>query len=178
MRIRDKLNGNAGSLIVKAPRHVKYSLDPVDMGRMMRWYDKGFDRSQWQMIDTSQPYYLQVDGTFAENGATYTGYMWYVFELDVPQSAIGKPLRIYAPLVATEAWVWTNGEYVGHRRYEEAYIRKEMEMNFDVTQHIKAGKNIIGVRVSTGLNRLEAAEGFLGSLFLYAPKMLPDTHTM
>ena len=169
-KIRDMFNGTTGTLIVKAERNVPFILDPADKGRMGRWYMPGFDRSQWQTVDTSRPFFLQVPGTYTEDGVPYTGYMWYVFEVDVPQSAIGKPISLYAPLVAAEAWTWINGEYVGHRPYNEAYIRKDMEMGFDVTRQVREGKNVIGVRVSTGSNHLEAAEGFLGSLFLYSPK--------
>ena len=104
-----------------------------------------------------------------QRGVSYVGYMWYVFTLELPKSAIGKPIHVYAPIVATEAWVWTNGEYTGHRPYSDAYIRP-LPLEFDVTKQVKAGKNVIGVRVSTSLSRIQVAEGFQGPLFLYSPK--------
>ncbi|MCC7519008.1 MAG: DUF4838 domain-containing protein [Verrucomicrobiae bacterium] len=168
-KLLDMLTGKTGDLIVQAPRKVAFSLDHADVGRIGRWYDPGFDRSKWRTIDTATPFYLQGDGMLDERGVPYLGFMWYIFELEVPTSAIGKPIRIHAPIVVTEAWVWTNGEYTGHRPYAEAYLRPAT-VDFDVTQQIKAGRNVIGVRVSTSLSRVQVAEGFQAPLFLYSPK--------
>lgn len=166
----DMTTGKTGDMIVQAPREVKFTLDAADLGRIGRWYDPGFDRAGWRKIDTAAPFYIQGDGMLDKQGVPYVGFMWYVFELDVPQAAIGKPIRLYAPTVATEAWVWTNGEYTGHRPYVEAYIRPGMFIDFDVTSQIKAGRNVIGVRVSTSSSRISVSEGFCGPLWLYTPK--------
>jgi len=171
-KLLDLTTGKTGDLIVKAPRNVKFSLDDNDMGRIGRWFEAGYDRSKWRTIDTATPFYLQGDNMLDKRGVPYTGFMWYMFELDVPKSAIGKPIRIHAPIVATEAWVWTNGEFTGHRPYIEAYIRPQT-VDFDVTDKVKAGKNVFGFRVSTSLSRIQVAEGFQGPLFLYTPKVEP-----
>ena len=168
-KILDMTTGKTGDLIAQAPRAVKFSLDDADLGRIGRWYKPDFNRSKWRTIDTATPFYLQGDNMLDKRGIPYVGYMWYVFELNIPQSAIGKPIHVYAPIVATEAWVWTNGEYTGHRPYLEAYIRP-LPMEFDVTKQVKAGKNVIGVRVSTSASRIQVAEGFQGPLYLYSPK--------
>jgi len=168
-KLLEMTTGKTGDLIVQSPREVTFSLDDADLGRIGRWYEPGFDRSKWRMIDTTTPFYLQGDGMLDRRGVPYVGYMWYVFPLELPKSAIGKPIHVYAPIVAAEAWVWTNGEYTGHRPYSEAYIRP-LPMEFDVTKQVKAGKNVIGVRVSTSLSRIQVAEGFQGPLFLYSPK--------
>jgi len=170
-KLLDMTTGVTGRLIVQAPRHVRFCLDAADLGRYGRWYAPDCDRSAWRLIDMATPFYLQGDGMLDDRGVPYVGFMWYVFELDVSPDAIGKPIQLYAPIVATEAWVWTNGEYTGHRPYQEAYIRPA-ELSFDVTGQVHAGRNVIGVRVSTSLSRIQVAEGFQGGLFLYAPK--PD----
>ncbi|MCE9591551.1 MAG: DUF4838 domain-containing protein [Planctomycetes bacterium] len=168
-KLRDMTTGKTGDLVAMAPRSVKFSIDDADLGRYGRWYDPGFDRARWRTIDTATPFYLQDPAWLDKRGVPYVGFMWYVFELDVPASAIGKPVHVYAPIVATEAWVWTNGQYTGHRPYQEAYIRPAV-MEFDVTGQVKAGRNVIGVRVSTSQSRIQVAEGFQGPLFLYSPK--------
>lgn len=168
-KLLDMTTGKTGEMVVQSPREVTFSLDDADLGRIGRWYDPGFDRSKWRTIDTTAPFYIQGDGMLDKRGVPYVGYLWYVFELDVPKSAMGKPIHVYAPIVVTEAWVWTNGEYTGHRPYSESYIRP-LPMEFDVTKQVKAGKNVIGVRVSTSLSRIQVAEGFQGPLFLYSPK--------
>jgi hypothetical protein len=165
----DMTTGKTGDLVVLAPREVTFRLDDADQGRIGRWYDPAFDRSAWRTIDTATPFYLQGDGMYDTRGVPYVGFMWYVFELDVPKAAIGRPISLYAPIVATEAWVWCNGGYVGHRPYFEAYIRPQ-PLAFDVTRTVKAGRNVIGVRVSTSASRVQVAEGFMGPLFLYSPK--------
>ncbi|MGD0090848.1 MAG: DUF4838 domain-containing protein [Planctomycetota bacterium] len=168
-KLLDLTTGKTGQLLVKAPREVKFSLDDADLGRYARWHDPGFDRSKWRMIDTATPFYLQGDGMLDQRGIPYVGPVWYVFELDVPQEKIGQPIHVFAPAVVAEAWVWTNGEFSGHRPYQEAYIRPA-SLDFDVTKQLKPGRNVIGVRVSTSSSRIQASEGFQGPLFLYSPK--------
>lgn len=169
-RCLDMTTGKTGDLLVKAPSGVKFTLDNADLGRIGRWYDPGFDRSQWKTISTAMPYYLQADSAYDKQGVPYAGFMWYVFTLDVPRSALGRPIHVYAPTVVSEAWVWTNGEYSGHRPFVQAYRRLDAAMDIDVTGQVKTGRNVIGIRVSTGLNRTDAAEGFYGPLFLYSPR--------
>ncbi len=168
-KLLDYTTGKTGTLIVQAPRQVKFAKDDADLGRYARWYLPEYDRSNWRLIDTATPFYFQGDGMLDERGIPYTGYVWYVFELDVPAAAVGQPIELYAPIVAAEAWVWTNGQYTGHRPYQEVYMRPA-ELKFDVTAQVKPGRNVIGVRVSTSLSRIVAAEGFQGPLFLVAPK--------
>ena len=171
-KVQALLGGATGTLVAKAPREARFRLDPADLGRYGRWYDPAFDRSKWRTLDTATPFYLQGDGMLDEQGLPYVGFMWYVFELDVPAAAVGQPVQLYAPIVATEAWVWVNGAYAGHRPYAEAYIRPA-EVNLDVTPHVRAGRNVIGVRVSTSLSRIQIAEGFQGPLFLLRPTPKP-----
>jgi hypothetical protein len=171
-KMLDRTTGTAGDLVARSERNVPFRLDDADLGRIGRWYDTDFDRSAWRKIDTATPFSHQGDGMRDARGVPYVGYMWYIFELDVPRKAIGKPVQAYAPVVTTEAWVWCNGEYVGHRPYFEAYTRPQ-PIDFDVTRQVKAGKNIIAVRVNTSASRIQEAEGFQGPLFLYSPKPPP-----
>jgi hypothetical protein len=168
-KLLDMTTGKTGDLAVKAPRKTRFAIDDLDIGRYARWEDPSFDRSKWKMIDTATPFYLQDPAWLDKRGAPYVGYIWYVFDLDVPKEKIGKPIHVYAPIVAAEAWVWTNGEFSGHRPYAEAYIRPA-PVEFDVTKQVKAGKNVVAVRVSTTLSRIQVSEGFQGPLFLYSPK--------
>jgi len=165
--------GKTGQLVAMAPKKVKFSLDEANMGKILQWHAPAYDRSQWRTIDVTQPYYIQ--GYMDKRGVPYQGLMWYVFELDVPETASGGPVHVYAPIVNTEAWVWVNGQYIGHRKYLDAYWRPA-PLHFDVTDSIRPGtRNIVAVRVSTGMNRTQAPDGFQGRLFLYAPiaKVVP-----
>lgn len=160
-------NSETGILVVIAPKKVKFSLDEAGFGKHFNWYEPVFNRSKWRNIDTTIPFYAQ--GYMSSDGMPYLGKMWYVFELDVPSKFKGKPIKIYSPFVSCEAWVWVNGKYAGHRQYLEAYISPS-PIDIDITDFVKYGqKNIISVCVSTGLSPAQAADGFLGRLFLYSP---------
>ncbi len=160
-------NGETGLLVSLAPKNVKFAIDEYGLGKHFRWYLPVFDKSKWKLIDTTKPFYIQ--GYLSSDGMPYMGKMWYVFDLDVPKNFAGKQMKLYAPFVTCEAWVWVNGQYAGHRKYLEAYI-SPAEIDMDITSFVKPGeKNTIAVWVSTGLSPAQAADGFLGRLFLYSP---------
>jgi hypothetical protein len=91
--------------------------------------------------------------------------------VDVPASAAGKKVLLYAPTVETEAWAWVNGKFAGHKPYHEAYERPTNEAEFDVTAAFQPGKkNSVAIRVHTGMNAAQAASGMISRAFLYTPK--------
>jgi hypothetical protein len=167
--LADRVGGQTGDLVALAPRQPRFALDPADLGKFEKWYAADYDRGPWRTLDCTTPYYLQ--GYLNERGIPqHRGLMWYVFEVEVPASAAGKKVTLYAPVVIAEAWVWMNGKYLGRRNYLEAYIRPA-PVEFDVTDAVIPGKkNVIAVRVGTGMNLTQAPDGFQGRLFLYTPK--------
>jgi hypothetical protein len=168
-KLADWTGGKTGELIALAPKQARFALDPADLGKYEGWYAPGHDRGKWKTLDCTVPYYLQ--GYLNERGIPqHRGLMWYVFDVDVPASAAGKKVTLYSPVVIAESWTWVNGKYIGHRSYQEAYIRPA-PIEHDVTDALAPGKrNTIAVRVSTGMNLTQAPDGFQGRLFLYAPK--------
>ena len=166
--LADKIAGKRGVLVAMCPTRARFRTDPHDAGRFAGWYKPDFNVAHWQWIDTTRPFYLQ--GYIDAQGHPYVGNMWYRLEVAVPQSAAGETVMLNVPMVSTEAWCWVNGEFVGHRPYQEAYIRPA-QMECDVTDAIKPGAvNTIAFRVNTGLCESEAAEGLYSRAFLYAPK--------
>jgi hypothetical protein len=173
--VRDATSGKTGELVALAPKTARFTLDDSNIGKDLRWYRPDTDRSKWRDQDPTQPFYTQVPGCLSERGVPYAGKMWYVFDVDVPASAAGKPVRLFSPFVTCEAWAWVNGEYAGHRDYLEAYI-SPAAIDLDVTKLIKPGaKNTIAVWVSTGTAKSQAPEGILGRVLLYSPKGEPIT---
>lgn len=168
-KLAEMTGGSLGELVAMAPREAKFALDAADLGKYEYWYAPDYDRSTWRTLDCTVPFYLQ--GYLNERGIPqHRGLMWYEFDTDVPAAAAGKTVKLYAPVVIAEAWVWMNGKYIGHRKYQEAYIRPA-PLDFDVTGAVEPGKkNTIAVRVSTGMNLTQAPDGFQGRLFLYSPK--------
>jgi hypothetical protein len=166
-KLADLTGGKTGNLIALLPEEMAFRTDPNDEGRFAGWQEPAWDTAGWQRIKTTQPFYSQ--GYMSPEGYPYTGYTWYRAEVDVPADAAEKSVSFYAPVVETEAWLWVNGRYIGHRPYREAYERPN-EMDCDVTAAIKPGRNVIVLRVATGLARAQAAGGLCSRAFLYSPK--------
>jgi len=165
--LADKTSGKTGGLVALAPERAPFRTDPHDDGIAARWYAPGLSTDDWEPIVTARPFYIQ--GYEDAQGRPYTGAIWYRLSVDVPASAEGKQVRVYAPVVETEAWCWVNGEYVGHRPYMEAYVRPA-PMEFDITDAARPGeKNLIAIRVSTSLAQAAAGSGLLSRVFLYSP---------
>jgi hypothetical protein len=166
-KLADMQSGKTGKLITELPETAKFKTDPKDEGRFAGWYLPDWNTSDWQTVTTAKPFYLQ--GHMDSSGYPYLGDVWYQFKVNVPASAAGRKVLLYAPVVETEAWAWVNGKYVGHRPYKESYIRPN-SMELDASDAIKPGQiNTISVRVSTSLNRTAEAGGLIGRLFLYSP---------
>ncbi len=164
----DKTTGKTGTLVALAPRQAAFRTDPHDDGIFAGWQQPGLDECGWTLVDTTRAFYRQ--GFDDWRGYPYLGPIWYRLKLDVPATARGKRIMLCVPVVVTEAWCWVNGEYAGHRPYQEAYIRPA-EMELDVTRFIRPGQtNVIAIRVDTSQSAAQAAEGMQSRALLYAPK--------
>ncbi len=167
-KLADLANGKSGELIALLPEQAQFSTDPNDEGRFAGWYLPAFDSGHWSTIQSTKPFYAQ--GYMSKEGYPYLGNIWYRFEVDIPDSARGKPVHLMCPVVDTEAWAWVNGKYVGHRPYHESYERP-CEFDVDVSGALEPGKkNVIALRVSTSQNRAAAADGMCSRAFLYASR--------
>lgn len=164
----DKTTGKTGTLVALAPRQAAFRTDPHDDGIFAGWQQPGLDECGWTLVDTTRAFYRQ--GFDDWRGYPYLGPIWYRLKLDVPATARGKRIMLCVPVVVTEAWCWVNGEYAGHRPYQEAYIRPA-ELELDVTRFIRPGQtNVIAIRVDTSQSAAQAAEGMQSRALLYAPK--------
>lgn len=166
--LNDLISDKTGDLITLLPQKALLHIDPHDEGVFDEWYKTDLNESDWKWVLTTRPFYMQ--GYMDERGHPYTGYLWYRLKVDVPPSAAGKKVMLRVPVVESEAWVWVQGNYAGHRKYQDAYERP-CDMDIDVTDMIQPGTtNVVAVRVSTGLSPAQAASGILSRLFLYSPK--------
>jgi hypothetical protein len=164
----DRTAGKAGMLLALVPRQATFRTDPHEEGIYAGWQQPGLGETGWALVDTTRPFYRQ--GYDDWRGYPYVGNIWYRLKVDVPASAQGKKVMLCVPVVVTEAWCWVNGHYVGHRPYQEAYIRPA-EMELDVTESVRPGKaNVIAIRVDTSLSAAQAADGLQSRVLLYTPK--------
>ena len=88
----------------------------------------------------------------------------------VPPSVSGKPIALCGPAVASEAWVWVNGSYAGHRPYQMVWSRPQ-ELDIEVGRLLKPGaSNRIDIRVLCNID-VWGAVGIYERMFLYAKKV-------
>jgi len=162
--------GSNGQMVVVLPEQAKFRTDPRDEGRFFGWHDPALKDDNWESILTTVPFYRQGKGCVDEQGYPYLGAIWYRMEVKVPSSAKGKKVALYAPAIEPEAWVWVNGQFIGHRPHRDTYERPN-QLDMDVTKALKPGKkNLVAIRVHTGMNAAALPDGMVSRAFLYAPK--------
>ena len=71
----------------------------------------------------------------------FIGVGWYRNQIEVPELATGQKAILTFEGAMSEAQVYVNGEKVGNRPYGYSYFY------FDVTDHLKPGKNLLAVRL-------------------------------
>jgi len=161
-------NGTTGELITVLPESAKFRTDYRDDGRFDGWYRHEFDDTDWETALTTLPFFAQ--GSYLDDqGFPYLGALWYRLEVDVPAVTAGRAVRLYCTVAETEAWVWVNGVYVGHRPYNEAYLRPN-ELDLEVTDALApGGNNSVVLRLHTNYQPAQMAAGLASRLFLYTP---------
>jgi hypothetical protein len=170
-QLANKLSGKTGRKVAVLPQYAKFALDPYDDGRFAGWYKPNWDTSKWQNILATEPFYLQ--GHMSKDGHPYLGKIWYQFKVRIPQTVSNQKVLLYAPTVESEAWVWVNGQYIGHKAYREAYERPN-QFEMDVTKALKPGtENVVSIEVSTSRSQTAAAGGLVSRIFLYSPNAAP-----
>lgn len=165
-KLAQMMNGEAGKVIDVIPLQAKFRRDRFNEGVIANWFDPKFDDKAWEMKNTFLTWDAQ-DKPEDAAGHDYDGYGWYRVTVDVPRSAVDKPLKLHLGGVISEGWVWINGEYAGHRGWNLWWAgRDALEIDVDVTGKVKAGSNVIAIRV---WNDAEIG-GLYRRGFLWAPK--------
>jgi hypothetical protein len=158
--------GDEGTMIAPVPLEAKFQRDLYNEGVVAEWYAPAFDDSKWGAKNTFLTWDAQ-DKPEDAKGHDYDGYGWYRFTVKVPSDAVSKPLKLHLGGVINEGWVWINGEYLGHRPWMLWWEGREAkEMDVDATGKVKAGDNVVAVRV---WNNAEIG-GLLRRGFLWTPK--------
>ena len=103
----------------------------------------------WRKVSTG--IYLQGQNILAPDGQSYTGTYWYQTELNLSAQQIAGPVHLMFPGLFNEAWLYVNGERVGHRPYTEPWWLTDYKLTWDVdlSGHLRPGVNTIALR---GLN--------------------------
>ncbi len=109
-----------------------------------------FNDSKWRTLNL--PHDWSIENEFIQNAPTGggggylpTGVGWYRKHFVLPKSVVSKTAWIEFDGVYQNSDVWINGQHLGH--YPNGY----MSFYYDLTPYIKAGENIITVRVDNSL---------------------------
>lgn len=175
-KLDENVNGKLGAMVAILPEAAKCKLDPHDEGRYNQWYARDLAEAGWTTVSSTVPFYRQVAHGVDAQGYPYMGAFWYRLDVEAPAIAPGKKVYLACTAIEPEAWIWVNGQYVGHRGYHEAYERG-LGGNFldmDVTKALIPGKkNQITIRIHTGMNAAQMSDGLISRLFLYTPNDKP-----
>ncbi|GAA6186225.1 sugar-binding domain-containing protein [Aliiglaciecola sp. NS0011-25] len=109
-----------------------------------------FDDKQWRKLDL--PHDWSIEGEYSKDnpagiagGFLPTGIGWYRKHLDWDSSWLNKRVMLEFDGVYMNSEVWVNGQLLGKRPY--GYI----SFNYDITEHLTPGKNVIAVRADNSL---------------------------
>ena len=146
-KLAQMTNGEKGTLVAPIPLTTKFKRDPFNEGVIAEWYSPTHDDKDWGSKNTFQTWEAQ-DKPEDSKGHDYDGYGWYRVLVDIPDGAEHKPLRLHLGGVLNEGWVWVNGQYAGHRDWKLWWAGREpLEMDVNISGKVKAGKNLIAIRV-------------------------------
>lgn len=138
----------------------------------------GFDDHTWRILDL--PHDWSIEGTFQKDapvggrgGYLPAGIGWYRRTLTLPASARGKEIHIRFDGVYMNSEVWVNGHSLGKR--PNGYI----SFIYTLTPYLRAGQNIIAVRVDNSLqpnSRWYSGSGIYRHVWLEATSSLHVTN--
>jgi len=116
---------------------------PVDKGLSgpIPWYDPAYVPKEWRQIGI--PGYWEDQGLRDLNGV-----VWYRREIDVPQSMIGKPAKVFLGRIVDADALYINGKEVGNTTYQ--YPQRRYPVADGV---LKPGKNLFVVRVTNNFGK-------------------------
>lgn len=127
----------------KAGRDWYTLLNQTDKGLQSRptWKDTAFDASSWPSMPVPL---FWADQDLSE----VNGVVWFRKEIDVPESMIGKPARLFMGRIVDADSVFINGKFIGTTSYQ--YPQRKYQVPEGV---LLAGKNTIVVRVISNSGR-------------------------
>ena len=128
----------------------------TDEGLSGKWYDPGFDDSNWVSIETP--------GVWEERGyPDLDGYGWYRKRFVLPRGIAGKRVLLSGSTLDDRAWVYVNGTLVKRTTsWDEVW-------KVDVTRFLKPGReNLIVLRILDNCS----LGGIRGGIALASPDLM------
>ena len=112
-------------------------------GVVAEWYATDFDDTSWAQRDTFHFIEQNEDEYLDDAGHDFDGHAWYRMSVELKEP--GKNVRLRLSGAANEAWVWVNGQFVGHREHMIWWLTPHT-VDLDISKVVKTGQNSITVR--------------------------------
>ncbi len=111
---------------------------PVDAGLsgQTKWFDVSYSPKGWRTIN--------IPGHWEDQGVKdLNGVVWYRREIEIPNSMVGKPAKVFLGRIVDADELYINGKQVGNTTYQYPQRRYMVPPNL-----LKAGKNLFTIRVT------------------------------
>jgi sialate O-acetylesterase len=124
----------------KTPDDTRKTATPEDKGMTEKWYDAAYVPKQWHRI--------AVPGFWQDQGAKVNGVVWYRKEIDIPESMLHVPAKIFLGRIVDADILYINGQQIGNTTYMYPQRRYAVP-----TGILKEGKNVFTVRITNNLGK-------------------------
>ncbi len=178
--LRGLMDGSKGTLAQRSPLEWSFKLEkplpagwrynglegPKPSGEGLLAREQPSAANGWRTVRTDL--YLQGQGVLSSDGQSHLGHYWYRSTFTLTPQAAKSKLRLMFPGLFNEAWLYINGQLVGHRSYKEPWWHTDyrFEWDVDISKHIRPGRNEIALR---GFNPHHFG-GIFRRPFLYEPR--------
>lgn len=132
---KNKSTSYIDSLMNKRPKPVQKEVQDKGLTENPEWFEASYAPKGWHNINI--PGYWEDQGIKNLNGV-----VWYRREIDVPESMVGLPVKLFLGRIVDADFVYVNGKLVGNITYQ--YPPRRYEIPSGV---LTSGKNTIVVRV-------------------------------
>lgn len=132
---KNKSSSYIDSLMSKRPKPIQKEIQDKGLTENPKWFETSYVPKGWHNINV--PGYWEDQGMKDLNGV-----VWYRREIDVPESMVGIPVKLFLGRIVDADFVYVNGKLIGNITYQ--YPPRRYEIPSGV---LTPGKNTIVVRV-------------------------------
>ncbi|TDE17327.1 sialate O-acetylesterase [Dyadobacter psychrotolerans] len=118
----------------------KHSVN-IDLGQAQHWESNDYQPKGWRNFNV--PGYWEDQGLKDLNGV-----VWFRRDVEVPESWVGKPVKLYMGRIIDADEMYVNGKKIGNTTYQYPPRRYELPPGL-----LKAGKNTFVIRVTNQMGK-------------------------
>lgn len=117
------------------------SRDAIDLGKTEHWESEMYQPKGWRNFN--------IPGYWEDQGLKdLDGVVWFRREFEIPESWVGKPVKLFMGHIIDADEMYVNGKKIGNTTYQ--YPPRRYEIPSDL---LKAGKNTFVIRVTNQIGK-------------------------